>query len=143
MGFNSDIFDGLAKLLQSANIAAYKPTGVYAANETAITFGVTPDKPDRNITITTYPVADADLTTVTLGVQFRMRAGRDPRDLENLSDSVYDLLHNKRHFQLNSVHVELAWRQSAAWLGQDSSQRMERVDNFYLHAERASPHQIP
>lgn len=143
MGFNSDIFDGLAKLLQSAGVAVYRPTGVYTAGETAITFGVTPDKPDRNITITTYPVADADLTTVTLGVQMRMRAGRDPRDLENLSDAVYDVLHNRRHFRLNNVHVELAWRQSAAWLGQDSDQRMERVENFYLHAERAAPNQIP
>lgn len=143
MGFNADIFDGLAKLIQTAGIATYRTTGVYTAGEIGITFGVTPDKPDRNITITTYPVTDTDLTTVTTGVQIRLRAGRDPRDVENLSDALYNLLHNRKHYRLNDVPVELSWRQSAAWLGQDSDQRMERVENFYMHAERAAPNQIP
>lgn len=142
MGYNVNFLDGLATLLHNAAVGTFRPTGVYLASETAITIGVTPSEPDKNITLTTYPVADSDLTTVTTGVQARIRGGRDPREAEGIADSMYDLLHNKRHYLLGTIHVEVSWRQSATWLGQDTDQRMERVENFYFHAERASPNQI-
>ncbi len=142
MGYNVDLFDGLASLIQQAGIGVYKPTGVYLPNEVAVTMAITPDKPDKNITVTTYPVEDTDLTTVITGVQFKLRAGRDPRVVEAAADSLYDLFHNKRHYRLGPIHVELSWRQSATWLGQDSDQRIERVENFYFRAERAAPNQI-
>jgi hypothetical protein len=124
--YNVDFLDGLATLIQSAGIGTYRPTGVYLPGETAITIGVTPSEPDRNITITTYPIADSDLTTVTTGLQVRIRGGRDPREAEGIADQMYDLLHNKSHYKL----------------GQDTDQRMERAENFYFHAERAAPNQI-
>jgi hypothetical protein len=142
MGYNVDLLDGIANLIASAGVGTYRPTGAYQPNETAITIGVTPDRPDRNITLTTYPVEDTDLTTVITGLQCRIRAGRDPRDAEGIADDLYDLLHNKRHYRLGAIPVELSWRQSATWLGQDSDQRMERVENFYFRAERAAPNQI-
>lgn len=142
MGYNVDFLDGIAKMFQAFAIGVYRPSGVYLPDEVAITMAVTPAKPDKNITITTYPVEDTDLTTVITGLQCRIRSGRDPRVAEATADAIYDLLHNKRHYMLGPIHVELSWRQSATWLGQDSDQRMERVENFYFRAERAAPNQI-
>lgn len=142
MGYNVNFLDGLATLMNSRGIGVYKPTGVYVEPEKAITIGVTPMEPDRVFTMTTYPVIDTDLTTVTTGVQFRIRGDRDPRTAESMADDLYDLLHNRQHYMLGPIHVELSWRQSATWLGQDTDQRMERIENFYFRAERAAPNQI-
>lgn len=142
MTYNVDFLDGLASLMDAAGVGVYKPTGVYDPADKSITFGLTPLAPDMNFTITTYPVNDTDLTTVTTGVQFRIRGDRDPRTAEGMADDLYNLLHNRRHYKLGPISVELSWRQSAAWLGQDTDQRTERVENFYFHAERAAPHQI-
>lgn len=142
MSYNVDFLDGLGLMLHSRQIGVYRPTGTYSPGEVAITIGVTPDQPDRNITMTTYPVTDSDLTSVTTGVQFRLRGDRDPRTVERMADQIYDLLHGRQHYQLGQIHVELSWRQSATWLGQDSNQRMERIENLYFRAERAAPNQI-
>jgi hypothetical protein len=141
-GYNSKLMTGIGQLLDEENLGIFATSGTYAEDAWAIFIGLTPDKPDRAITLMAYPVEDTDLTTVITGVQFRFRGGRDPREVENQSDAVYDLLHNRQHFVINSIPIDLSWRQSGAWMGQDANQRVERVENYYLHAERAAPHQI-
>ncbi|GHE38802.1 hypothetical protein GCM10018785_05430 [Streptomyces longispororuber] len=74
------------------------------------------------------------------GVQVRMRRGRDPREVEDLADDVFDLLHNRRGLVLNGVHVALIWRQSQAPMGQDVHGRQEIAATYYLRATRPSPH---
>ena len=141
-GYNSKLLTGLAQLLETEGLGVFATSGTYDAGEWGIFLGLTPDQPDQAITLMSYPVEDTDLVTVITGVQFRFRGTRDPRIVENQSDAVYDLLHNRSHFVVNGIHIELSWRQSGAWMGQDANQRVERVENFYLHADRSAPSKI-
>ncbi|MBT2509895.1 hypothetical protein J7I98_29340 [Streptomyces sp. ISL-98] len=140
MGYTSDLLGGLATLVEGTGLAMYRPDGIYAATETGITFTVMPDEPDRVLCLTAYPVEDTDLTDATTGIQIRMRAGRDPRDLDAIADALFDLLHNRRGLVLGGVHVALIWRQSQALMGQDQHGRMELAANFYARTTRPSPH---
>lgn len=141
-GYNSKLMTGLAQLIEAEGLAVFATAGVYSPDSWALFIGLTPDQPDRAVTIMSYPVEDTDLAVVITGVQFRLRAGRDPREVENMSDALYDLFHNRSHFVANGIHIELSWRQSGAWMGQDANQRVERVENFYLHADRSAPSKI-
>lgn len=142
-GYNSSLLIGFATLLDAEGIGTYLDAGVYPADVVGVFIGITADKPDKAITLMTYPVDDSDLTTVTTGLQIKFRAGRDPNEIEDMSDAVYDLLHNKQHYQVGGIRINLSWRQSGSWIGQDSNQRIERSENFYLLAERVATHQIP
>lgn len=142
-GYNSKLLTGFGQLLETEGLGVFATSGTYPDDVWGVFIGMTPDKPDRALTLMSYPVDDSDLTNVITGVQFRMRGGRDPREVENMSDAVYDLLHNRSHYTVNGIHIELSWRQSGAWMGQDANQRVERVENFYMHAERSALNQIP
>jgi len=134
------LLTGLGVELERAGLGVFATSGVYPADAWGLFLGLLPDQPDRAIAMNTYPVEDTDLTNVVTGVQFRFRAGRDPREVEDASDAVYDLLHMREHYTLGGVPVNLSWRQSGAWMGQDANRRVERVENFYLCTERESPH---
>lgn len=138
MGYSTDFVDGLAQLIRDAQIGVYRVGGVYAATETGITIASVPDAPDRLITLTNYTVDDTDLTDTTTGVQIRMRGGTDPRDVMDISDAVFDLLHNRRRFVLGSIFVGLCWRQSETPMGVDVHGRIERSANYYLRTTRAA-----
>ncbi len=45
MSYTVDLLDGLARLLDTAGVGTYRPDGVYAAGETAITIAATPPCP--------------------------------------------------------------------------------------------------
>ncbi|NEY32055.1 hypothetical protein GTU99_07585 [Streptomyces sp. PRKS01-65] len=142
MSYTSSLLDGIGGLLQEAAVGIYSPDAVIGPDATGIFRGVVPDEPDRAIGMTAYPVADDDTTNAITGVQFRMRAGRDPDAIDDLADAVFDALHNRQHYQAGSVHVALSWRQSQAWIGQDAHGRMELTSNFYFRTVRSGPHLI-
>jgi hypothetical protein len=134
------LVDGLAALLQETGLGVYRPEGpAYTEDETGIVAGAMPEAPDRVLLLTPYPVEDTDLEDVISGVQIRMRAGADPRDVGDLADDVRDVLHNRRHYWLGPVHVALSWRQSQAVLGQDARGRLELTSNYYLRTTRSAP----
>lgn len=139
-GYTKQLLDGLAQLIADQGLATYRPDGVYAEGETGITFSVMPDTPDRVLCLTAYPVDDGPLADITTAVQARMRASRDPRDLDDLADDLRDLLHNREHFALGLIHVNAAWRQSQAPMGQDAHGRMELSANYYFRTVRPGPH---
>lgn len=141
-GYNSALMTGVGQLLEDEGLGVFSTEGPYGPDSWGVFFGLTPDQPDRAITLMTYPVEDTDLTSVITGLQIRLRGRRDPREVEDVSDAIYDLLHNKEHYTLGGVAVNLSWRQSGAWMGQDANQRIERVENFYLRTERDAPHLI-
>lgn len=140
MTYTNALTTGLAELIASAGLATYRESGVYGAGETGVTFGVMPAEPDRIVCLTPYPVEDSNLTDAITAVQFRTRAGRDPRPLLDLSDGLFELLHNREHWQCGGVQVALSWRQSEAWIGQDEQSRMERTANYYMRTSRTSSH---
>lgn len=143
-GYNASLLNGYGQLLDTAGVASFSTSGVYAENLTAVFIGVTPDKPDNAVTLMTYPVDSNDHGNAITGLQVKFRGLRTSiTGVIELSDAVYDLLHNKQHYEVNGVHVELSWHQSGAWMGQDDNQRVERVDNFYLRAERVALNNQP
>lgn len=141
MAYTGDLVDGIAQLLQLADIAVYRPTGpAYTAAETGITVSTIPDAPNRLICLTPYMVDDSDLTDAIVGVQVRMRAGTNPLDLLALADAVFDQLHNRRNSVFGETSVALMWRQSEAPMGQDAHGRDERTANYYAQVSRPGAH---
>lgn len=141
-GYTSQLLDGIAGLLAEAGVGVFRPDDVITDPDVGIFRGVTPDSPERAIGITAYPVVDDDTASAVTGVQFRMRAGRDPDAIDDLADEVFDVFHNRRYYDCGSVHVTLSWRESQAWIGQDAHGRMELTSNFYFRASRAGTHLI-
>ncbi|MFH8345014.1 minor capsid protein [Streptomyces sp. NPDC018045] len=141
MSYTVDLLDGLARLLDAADVGTYRPDGVYAADETAITIAATPPAPDRVICLSAYPVEESTaLTDTTTGIQVRTRAGPDPREVDALDDQVLDVLHGSGPHHWGAAYVQLIYRNSAAPIGADSSGRAERSSNYYARAHRAARH---
>lgn len=128
--------EGLAVMLADAGLGVWRPSGVYTAAETGITVAMMPPEPDRAICLTPYPVTDGPMTEAVVGVQVRMRAGRDPRAVLALADAVFDLIHNRQHAVVGGIPCPLIWRSSQAWIGADSRDRMELTANYYLNVSR-------
>jgi hypothetical protein len=140
VSFLIEIVDGLAKLLDAAEVATYRPDGVYETGETAITDTVMPDSPDRAVVLTAYDTANSqNLTDTTVFVQARTRAGPDPREVAALDDALFEVLHNSGPFLFGTARVVLITRQSAAPLGADALGRFERTSNYTVRAHRPHP----
>lgn len=140
MTFLTDIVDGLAKLLDAAGVAVYRPDGVYEPAETGVTDTVMPDKPDRVVVLTAYDTTESQqLTDCTVFLQARTRAGTDPREVAALDDAVFGVLHNSGSYLFGTARVVLITRASAASLGADSVGRFERTSNYTLRAHRPHP----
>jgi len=140
VSFLVEIVDGLARLLDAAEVATYRPDGVYETGETAITDTVMPDSPDRAVVLTAYDTANSqNLTDTTVFVQARTRAGPDPREVATLDDALFEVLHNSGPFLFGTARVVLITRQSAAPLGADTLGRFERTSNYTVRAHRPHP----
>jgi len=130
----TDLLTGVAVLLQNAGIGTWNTTGVYSGGQTGIVLGNVPQNPDRIITLTAYQVSDAPaLSDSVLGIQVRCRwGGQDKRNVDDLADDIFKLLHGKTALSLSTgVTIVQCLRQSAASLGQDSNNRWSVVQNFY------------
>ncbi|MFE1770268.1 minor capsid protein [Streptomyces sp. NPDC059008] len=141
MSYTPDLLDGLARLLEEHGVGTYRPDGMYAPGETAITIAATPPAPDRVICLSAYPVTDSPvLTDTTTGIQVRTRASPDPREVDALDDRVFDVLHGAGPHTWGAAWVQLIYRASAAPIGADGSGRAERSSNYYARAHRAARH---
>lgn len=141
-GWTSRLIAGLAGHLAASGVGVWRTNGVYTADEVGILDRAIPQQPDRVITLSGYPVDDGypGLADFTQGVQIRIRGTTDPRVADDIADQVFDLLDSAQHFVVGGIHVVLAKRRSYASLGQDSNQRWERSDNYYLDAMRPTAH---
>lgn len=139
---DADLLAGVAELLADEGVGVYDPDDVLQADATGIVLGKTPDGPDRVLGLTLYPVADDDSTDSVTGIQARMRAGTDPVAIVQLANDLFSVLHNRANYQVRGVQVEISWRQSQAWIGQDSRGRMELTANYYFRTVRAGSHLI-
>ncbi|MBP5930194.1 hypothetical protein F3K39_19200 [Streptomyces sp. LBUM 1479] len=137
---DADLLQGVAELLNAEDVGTYNPSGVLPTGATGIVLGKMPDGPDLAIGLTPYPVFDDNSTDSVTGVQARMRAGTDPVAVVQLANDVFTVLHNRRSYNARSVRVEISWRNSQAWIGQDTHGRMELVANYYFRTIRSGPH---
>ncbi|MFG2780828.1 minor capsid protein [Streptomyces prunicolor] len=140
--YTNSLLNGIAGLLDDAEVGVFDTTRVITPDETGIFRGAMPDQPDRALVINDYPVDDNDTTNAITGVQFRMRAGRDPNAIGDMADAVFNAFHNRQHYECGGIHVSLSWRQSQAWIGQDTQGRMELTANFYFRTVRSGSHLI-
>ncbi|MEU5343005.1 minor capsid protein [Streptomyces sp. NPDC050597] len=144
MSFTRDLVDGLAQLLAANGVGAYRPDGVYAAGETAITDTALPPSPDRAVVLTAYmPEESPNLADCTVMVQVRTRAGPDPREVADLDDAAHTVLHASGRHTFGSVRVQFIRRISAAVLGPDGQGRHERTSNYRIGALQAHPNLEP
>ncbi|XUM01224.1 minor capsid protein [Streptomyces venezuelae ATCC 10712] len=141
-GYTTSLLNGLGVLLDAAGVGRWGPATVIGPDDTGIFSARIPPDPDRAIGMTAYPVSDDDTSNAITGVQLRMRAGQDPDDVQDLADTVFDLLHNRQHYLCGGIHVALSYRQSQAWIGQDEHGRMELSSNYYFRTVRSGPYLI-
>ena len=140
-GWTTTLLTGFAEYLAAAGVGTWHadPADPYTAGETAIVLGAMPPEPERCIVLASYPVSeDIAQADVTVGVQVRTRGGSDPRDVGDLDDAVFDVLHGATALELGGVLVVQAYRRSSASLGQarDQTGRWERSSNYYFDAMR-------
>ena len=68
MGFQTDLIQGVALLIQGAGIAQWDPAGTYTGTLPHIFVRVAPATPDDAVTIATYGVSDDPrLSTSVIG----------------------------------------------------------------------------
>ncbi|MFJ8054959.1 minor capsid protein [Streptomyces sp. NPDC096142] len=134
---DADLLVGVAELLAAEGTGIYSPDAPLPADATAIVLGRVPDGPDRVLGLTPYPVTDDDSTDSVTGIQVRMRAGTNPLDLVQLANDVFTVLHNREAWEAHGVRVEISWRNSEAWIGQDARGRMEKTANYYFRTVRS------
>ncbi|MDG4832429.1 minor capsid protein [Solwaraspora sp. WMMD1047] len=137
-GWTSRLLTGLAELLDAAGVGDWRPSGAYAAGETAIVIRAVPQAPDRLITLAAYPVGQdyVGLADSVSGVQIRVRAGADPRDCDDLADAIYEALDGLTGVTWGGIPIVQVRRQSYTSLGTDTSGRWERSENYYIDAMR-------
>lgn len=129
----NDLLDGIAQLIAGADIATYSTSGVYTPSQTGVFFKIVNPTPDRMVTLTGYVVTDdPSLPVSRMGVQVRFRGTQDPRDVDELGDSVAAVLHGLVNVQFGSVFANQVLRQGSITLGQDVSKRWERADTYYV-----------
>lgn len=139
--FQSNLLTGLAVLLDAQSLGTYRASGAYESTETAIVVGQLPQEPDRVIALMCYPVEDDPaLSDSIIGVRIRTRwGGLDLRAVQDLSDLIFKYLQGKHQFTLSTnVHVVYSERNSGGPIGQDTSNRWEWSDNYYLTVWRPS-----
>lgn len=139
MNLTATLTTGVAGLLEEEGIGRYDETAPIADPDTGIFLGTMPDAPGRAVCITPYPVLDDDTTNQIVALQLRMRAGHDLTALTDLADAVKDQLHQRREYRLGDLYVALSWRNSQAWIGQDSQKRMELTANYYFRTVWSGP----
>ncbi|GAA2327546.1 minor capsid protein [Dactylosporangium salmoneum] len=139
-GWTTNLLSGIAQLLADAGVGVWRPDGSpYAAGDTGIVDSGMPPEPERVICLGAYPVSDhPSQADVTVGVQVRTRAGRDPREVRDLDDAVFEVLHGLEQTELGGVRVVQIYRRSSAALGQarDATDRWEWTSNYYVDAMR-------
>ncbi|MGW4639552.1 minor capsid protein [Sphaerisporangium sp. NPDC004334] len=144
-GWTRGLLTGLAQLLAGAGVGEWNEAGAYDAGALVLTIGGLPASADRAITLAVYGLGqrgdDVDQADSSVSVQVRMRGGTDPREVDDVADAVFDVLHGLADRVLaTGVLVLLCRRLVVAPMGRDASGRWERADSYDVIAHRPSPH---
>lgn len=145
MSWTNDLLSGLAEHLGTAGVGLWDPIGPYPTGGTVpvITLRTLPDQHDRAISLDLFADVDADdpgLSDVLAAVQIQTRGGRDPSDVDDLADQIWDVLHGAQMLTFGAgaaaVHTTLVRRRSSDRLGTDDHGRYLRSCNYYINAAR-------
>lgn len=128
------VAEAAARRLAEAGVAVWNPTGMYTADQKAITIKAVPQDPDQVIALTVYSKQrspNPDLTDEVVMLQVRVRAGRYPTDVDDLADAA-DVALSGHHLEWPGLTVARAHRVSYMPLGPDSNGRHETTMNYEL-----------
>lgn len=141
MSLEDDVTRGLAETIAAAGIATWRPDTTYQAGETALTIATLPEQPARAIALMVYDSDDdPHLADSTVMVQATIRGTEDPRDVDELAGSIFDLISGRAGYTLGGVPVTEGHRRSWARLGRDGNGRWRRSDNYYLQVNNPTTH---
>ena len=122
MSFTTDLLTGLSTYLAANGVT------------TPVFFKALPTAPDRCIAITAYAATDEPKVALShVRVQFWFRGiVNNSLDVDELGDSVFNLLQGAEDLTFGTPHVVQALRVSSIQLGADANKRSERSDNYEL-----------
>ena len=125
MSFTTDLLTGLSTYLAANGVAD------------PVFFKALPTTPDRCIAVTAYASTDeAKVALSHVRVQFWFRGiYNNSLDVDELGDSVFNLLQGAENLTFGTAHVVQALRVSSIQLGADASKRSERTDNYELNLD--------
>lgn len=128
----TDLFTGLATLLDTAGIGTYAATGIYAADQVGIVLGSLPQSPSEAIALTPYSVSDsADLSDSIIGVQVMLRGTEDPTSVLDRSAAIFDQFQRLERQTFGGLFVAVMWRQTGRLDGKDDSNRWLSAESYY------------
>ena len=113
-----------------------------AALDVDLTLGQLPQT-GTGIGVVFYDVdPPAGTTDETVGMQLTIRdaARNDSRATLNLSENVFNLLHEQTLTQWGDIPVNRVWRNSSADMGRDEDGAYVRTDNYYVRLSRSGAH---
>jgi hypothetical protein len=143
MATTEDLFDGFAKLLQTAGVGRYIPdsdtTSVFASTDTAIKRSKLPASPDRAISLRPVPVtADHISPFSTVMVQAVTRGlPNDSIDAGNLAAAVKDTLLGLTDVWFGPTHVIQVRFGGSIDLDADESERDLWSTKFLVDVDEA------
>lgn len=133
MSESSDIVTGIGAMLAAATIGVWNPGSVYPGTGVWIVPKVMPTAPDRCIVLNW--VNQGDNITLPSGqgmLQVRARGAQgNPLDVDDLLDSVRNVLHGTQNLVFGTTTLVQLNRQVVAPLGEDDLKRWERADQYY------------
>jgi len=133
-----DLLVGLAQYLHDQGVGVYDPDEAYEPTSTVITMKNMPSTVPRAIMLTAYIPSDHPTVNLT---QYRVQVmsrglPNDSLDVDDLGDSVFNVLHGLEHVDFGTAHVVQALRVSSIPMGEDDNNRHERSDNYALDVNR-------
>lgn len=137
--FELAVLEGFAQVAVASTTLWYHRTKPAPAGRTKIVLDITPESPDDVVTLRDYTVMDsANLSDSVVGVQVDIRS-KDVTKVRAIMSALFDAFHGRQAGMLGSVRLVMAVRSSGTWLGQDSNNRLQRTENYYLTVHRPSP----
>lgn len=84
----------------------------------------------------------AGTTDETVGMQLTIRDAetKDSAATLNLSEKVFEILHEQTLTQWGDIPVNRVWRNSSADIGREDSRAYLRSDNYYVRLSRSGAH---
>lgn len=84
----------------------------------------------------------AGTTDETVGMQLTLRdaATKDSTATLNLSEEVFEILHEQTLTTWGDIPINRVWRNSSADIGREDSRAYLRSDNYYVRLSRSGAH---
>lgn len=136
--FELAVLEGFAQTAVAGTVLWYHRTEAAPEGRVPIVLDITPESPDDVVTLRDYTVMDSpNLSDSVLGVQVDIRSA-DRAKVRAIMDALFNTFHGRQAGMLGDVRLVMAVRSSGTWLGQDSNNRLQRTENYYLTVHRPS-----